>query len=270
MGMRAFTSHVVLAIVALIATPALFADGTGLSQAEQRIFQLANEARKDAGVEPLAWNEQAAKAARAHAKSMAEKQALSHQFSGEAALRDRMGALGLRFDAAAENVADAETADEAHDALMHSPPHRENLLNPKYNSLGVGVAEKNGQIYVVQDFAHAIASQTADQVEDSIIADFNRLRASHGLQPVVTFKSEDLRKLACTGKRQTIHARDVLAANPSASRVLAFTLTDPSKFPDSLLDASHDAVRRMNIGACFAPSSSTSYAAFWVVATMYR
>jgi uncharacterized protein YkwD len=268
--MRVFTSHIVLAIIALIAAPALFAAGADLGQAEQRIFQLANQARKDAGVEPLAWNEQTAEAARDHAKLMVEKQALSHQFPGEAALRDRMGAVGLRFDAAAENVADAESADEAHDALMHSPPHRENLLNPKYNSLGVGVAEKNGQLYVVQDFAHAIASQSADQLEDSIIADFNRLRASHGLQPVVTFKSEDLRKLACSGKQQAVHARDVLATNPSASRVFAFTVTDPSKLPDSLLDASHDAVRRMNIGACFAPSSSTSYAAFWVVATMYR
>src|SRR5689334_17445991 len=100
---------------------------------EQRIFELANQARNDAGVEPLQWNEQAAQAARAHAKLMATQHALSHQFPGEPALRDRMGAVGLRFDAAAENVADAVSAEEAHDALMHSPPHRENLLNPKYN-----------------------------------------------------------------------------------------------------------------------------------------
>jgi len=257
-------------LISFLATCALQGQATDLSAAEQRIFELANQARKDAGVEPVAWNEQAAQAARVHAKLMAGKQVLSHQFSGEAALRDRMGAVGLRFDAAAENVADAGSADEAHDALMHSPPHRTNLLNPNYNSLGVGVAEKNGELYVVQDFAHAIATETADQVEDSIIADFSRLRASHGLPAVAATRSEDLRKLACTGKEQTVHARDVLAANPNASRVFAFTVTDPSKLPDSLLEASHDAVRRMNIGACFAPSSSTSYAAFWVVATMYR
>src|SRR3954471_20778794 len=238
--------------------------------AEQRIFELTNQARKDAGVEPLTWNEQAAQAARLHAQLMAQKQALSHQFAGEAELRDRLGAAGFRFDAAAENVADAESADEAHDALMHSPPHRVNLLNPKYNSIGIGVAEKNGQLYVVEDFAHAIEARTAEQVEGEILADFNRLRASHGLRPVEAIKAEDLRKLACTGKQGTVHARDVLATNPTAARVFAFTVTDPSKLPDSLLQASHDAARRINIGACFAPSSSTSYAAFWVVATMYR
>ena len=256
-----------LSVLLSSTVPAVAAD---LRAAEQRIFGLTNQARKDAGVDPLTWNEQAAQAARAHATMMAEKQALSHQFPGEAVLRDRLGAAGLRFDAAAENVADAASADEAHNALMHSPPHRTNLLNPKYNRLGIGVAEKNGQLYVVEDFARSMPTQSAEQVEDEIISDFNRLRASHGLPRVETSKSEELRKLACNGKQGTVHARDVLAANPTATRVFAFTVTDPSKLPDSLLQASHDAARRMNIGACFAPSSSTSYAAFWVVLTIYR
>ncbi|MFL6300029.1 MAG: CAP domain-containing protein [Terriglobales bacterium] len=257
-------------LLLLIPGSKALAAGPQLSDAEQRVFQLTNEARKEAGIDPLTWNEQAAQAARVHAKIMAEKQALSHQFSGEAVLRDRLGAVGLRFDSAAENVADAESADEAHDALMHSPPHRTNLLNPKYNSLGIGVAENSGQLYVVEDFAHAIPEQSFGQVEDEIISDFNRLRASHGLPTVETVKSEDLRKLACSGKQGTVRARDVLVATPTASRVFAFTVTDPSKLPDSLLQASHEAARRMNIGACFAPSQATSYAAFWVVVTMYR
>src|SRR3954469_10938069 len=142
------------------------------SKAEQHIFQLANQARKDAGVEPLQWNKQAAEAAREHAKLLAQNQALSHQFSGEPDLRERLGVVGLRFDAAAENVADAESAEEAHDALMNSPPHRTNLLNPKYNSLGIGVAKNGDQLYVAQDFAHAIQTRSANEVEDEIIADF--------------------------------------------------------------------------------------------------
>src|SRR5712671_4804037 len=147
---------------------AAVATDTDLRRAEQQIFQLANQARKDGGVEPLQWNEQAAEAARAHAKLMAEKQALSHQFSGEPALRERMGATGLRFDSVAENVADAGSPDEVHKTLMNSPPHRQNLLNPKYNSLGIGVAYSGDQFYVVQDFAHALPTRTATEVEDEI------------------------------------------------------------------------------------------------------
>src|SRR5207237_1385190 len=145
-----------------------------LRQSEQQIFQLANQARKGAGAEPLQWNEHAAEAARTHAKMMAEKQTLSHQFGEEPTLRERMAATGLRFDSVAENVADEESTDEVHQALMNSPPHRLNLLNPKYNSVGIGVAKNGRQLYVVQDFAHSIASHTAEEVEDEIIADFNR------------------------------------------------------------------------------------------------
>ena len=269
-SMKAFIRSVVHLAVIVSAGSVSVAFDADLRQAEQQIFQLANQARKDAGVEPLQWNEQAAQAARAHAKIMAEKQALSHQFSGEAPLRERLGAIGLRFDSAAENVADAESAEEVHQALMNSPPHRQNLLNPKYNSLGIGVAKNGDQLYVVQDFAHAIATHTDTEVEDGIISDFNRLRASHGLPEVTAIKSQELRKLACEGKQRQVHARDVLDISPGASRVMAFTLIDPAKLPESLLDASRQPARRMSIGACFAPSSSTSYAAFWVAVTMFR
>ncbi len=159
---------IVCFLLALLSSSFALASDTELRLAEQQIFRLTNEARKDAGVEPLQWNEQAAVAARAHAKLMAQNQALSHQFSGEPPLHERLGATGLRFDAAAENVADAASADEAHEALMNSPPHRQNLLNPKYNSLGIGVAQNGGQIYVTQDFAHSISDHTATEVEDGI------------------------------------------------------------------------------------------------------
>jgi len=261
---------IVCSLVVVLSSSFLLASAGDLRQAEQHIFQLANQARKDAGVEPLQWNEEAAEAARVHAKLMADKQALSHQFSGELALRERMGETGLRFDSAAENVADAASADEAHEALMNSPPHRQNLLNPKYNSLGIGVAKNGDQIYVVQDFAHSIPTHSAGEVEDGIISDFNKLRASHGLPQVAATRSEGLRKLACEGKQRQIHARDVLGISPGAARVMAFTLTDPAKLPESVLQASREPASRMNIGACFAPSASTSYAAFWVTMTMFR
>jgi hypothetical protein len=261
---------IVCSLLIFISSSFALASDQELRLAEQQIFNLANEARENAGVEPLRWNEQAAEAARAHAKLLAQNQALSHQFSGEPELRERLGATGLRFDAAAENVADAESADESHEALMNSPPHRANLLNPKYNSVGIGVAKNGGQYYVVQDFAHGIPTRTAAEVEDGIISDFNRLRVSHGIPEVLAFKSEELRKLACEGKQRQIHARDVLGISPGASRVMAFTVTDPAKLPDSILQASREPASRMKIGACFAPSASTSYAAFWVTMTIFR
>ncbi len=153
---------------------------------------------------------------------------------------------------------------------MNSPLHRQNMLNPTYNAVGIGVALHGKQVYVVQDFAHVLQTRNANEVEDEIITDFNRLRVSHGLAEIMGTKSENLRKLACEGKEHPVHARDVMAAAPGASRVMAFTIVDPSTLPESLLNASREPAQRMNVGACFAPSASTSYAAFWVVVTMFR
>lgn len=51
-----------------------------------------------------------------------------------------------------ENVAKARTIEQAHALLMGSNSHRNTLLNPRYNSIGVGVAESGGWYYVVQVF----------------------------------------------------------------------------------------------------------------------
>src|SRR5947209_5563361 len=88
---------IVCSLLIFISSSFALASDQKLRLAEQQIFNLANEARENAGVEPLQWNEQAAEAARVHAKLLAQNQALSHQFSGEQALRERLGATGLRF-----------------------------------------------------------------------------------------------------------------------------------------------------------------------------
>ena len=47
-------------------------------------------------------------------------------------------------------MAYAATVEEVHDNLMHSPPHRENLLNPAYNLAGFGVVRSGVSLYALQ------------------------------------------------------------------------------------------------------------------------
>src|SRR5437588_9617591 len=92
--------------------------------AEQRIFQLLNQARTEQGLPALEANAQLQEAARAHSRLMASRQKLSHQFRGELAVRDRLASTGLHFDNDGENVGLHQTAEGAHQGFMHSPPHR--------------------------------------------------------------------------------------------------------------------------------------------------
>jgi uncharacterized protein YkwD len=51
-----------------------------------------------------------------------------------------------------ENVAVAPNVSSAHRALEASPSHRENMLNPAFNQMGIGVEVRGGRAYLVQVF----------------------------------------------------------------------------------------------------------------------
>src|SRR5271157_1145373 len=120
------------------------------SAAEQELLELANQRRREAGAPPLRMDASLRNAARAHARLMVDRQQLSHQFDGEPRLMPRLLETGLRLDRVGENVAYNATVEKAFEALMQSPPHRRNLLDPAYNSAGFAAFWSNGRIYVVQ------------------------------------------------------------------------------------------------------------------------
>jgi uncharacterized protein YkwD len=126
-----------------------------LSKDEQTIFDLANRERLAHKLPPLKWSAGLATAARAHAQKMAESGTLSHQFAGEMDMGMRFRVAGVHFTSAAENVAQAPSVAVLHQEWMNSPAHRDNILDPGLDSLGVAVVERNGQLFAVQDFVLA-------------------------------------------------------------------------------------------------------------------
>jgi urease gamma subunit len=133
-----------------------------------QIFALTNQDRQEQGLQALQWNEALAAAAQAHAERMAREGTLSHQYAGEAPLMERAAQAGAHFQAIAENVATAPDPDAVEQAWMHSTPHRTNILDPKMNALGIGVVERGGALYAVEDFAEASQTLSPQQVEQSV------------------------------------------------------------------------------------------------------
>ena len=122
---------------------------------EQALFEAANRERKAHGLAPFKWSAGLATAARTHALKMAQENTLSHQFPGELDFAARVRRAGVHFSGVAENVAQGPNAANIHTQWMNSPPHRANLLDPELDSLGIAVAERNGQFFAVQDFSQA-------------------------------------------------------------------------------------------------------------------
>lgn len=123
------------------------------SAAERQLFDEANRARKAQGLPPLKWDESLAAAARRHAAEMASHGTISHQFPGEPSMPGRATKAGAHYSSLAENVAYGQGPDQVEDEWMKSAPHRANILDPSLDSLGVGVTERGGQTFAVEDFS---------------------------------------------------------------------------------------------------------------------
>jgi uncharacterized protein YkwD len=127
----------------------------GASSAERGLLEEVNHERKASGLCALHWDAALAAAARKHAQEMAKRQAVEHNFPGEPNLPSRATKAGARFISISENVVQATSAQAAHSQFMHSANHKANILDSDIDSVGIGVAERGGELFVVQDFSKA-------------------------------------------------------------------------------------------------------------------
>ncbi|MGA9227337.1 MAG: CAP domain-containing protein, partial [Mesobacillus sp.] len=108
---------------------------------EYQLFDLTNAARVKNGLGVLTWDDPVKETARKHSLDMAENNYFSHtNLEGESPF-DRMAEDNITFAVAGENLAYGQFSSIfAHEGLMNSLGHRENILKPDYELLGVGVA----------------------------------------------------------------------------------------------------------------------------------
>jgi uncharacterized protein YkwD len=234
---------------------------------EEQLFNLLNQERERAGLQRLQWNQDLADAARAHSDLLARHKKLSHQFRGEPELQQRAGKAGVRFDAVAENVAYAPTVRDLHDGLMHSRPHRANILNPEYNAVGIAIVERDGELYATQDFARVMAHLSEEQFREAVVAAFQKARAAQNKRPIVVRSDPRLHAAACS---KSLNAKQILRGLPGATDLAIYTSSDPSQLPPNMRAAAADGtLHRMNIGVCFQQDSASGFSKYWVVAAFY-
>ena len=128
---------------------------TGSRAAEQQLFVSVNQTRKAQGLPDLKWNETLAVAARRHASLMAQHGSAEHGYAGEPALASRVTKAGEHFVWLAENVIQGTSAEGVQEGFLKSANHRANMLDSDMDSIGVGVVERNGQLFAVEDFSKA-------------------------------------------------------------------------------------------------------------------
>jgi uncharacterized YkwD family protein/spore coat assembly protein SafA len=125
-----------------------------LQSFESEVIRLTNVERSKAGLPALATNWELCRVARYKAQDMIDKNYFSHTSPTYGSPFTMMQTFGLKFSAAAENIAYGQrTAQEVVTAWMNSPGHRANILSSSTTQIGVGAAKKSdGTLYWSQMF----------------------------------------------------------------------------------------------------------------------
>jgi uncharacterized protein YkwD len=217
---------------------------------EQRIFELTNQDRTAQGLQPLRWDKSLAAAAAVHVDKMKDEKTLSHQYPGEQDLQARAAQAGAHFQAIAENIAMGPSAEAIEKQWMNSVPHRQNILDPQMNSIGIAVVEKNGYLYAVEDFANASESLTKEQVEQKV-GDLLRQ------QKVDPSAPRNIGEEACAMQDGT--PQDASQAG-QVKAVMRFQTPDLNKLPDQVAQQlSGGQFTKAAVGACESHGTFTTY-----------
>lgn len=115
---------------------------------EQRFLELINAERRAAGAGPLTVEPALVTGARRHAERMAAAEDIFHN--------QNLGDITDGWQLLGENVGRGGNIETLHQAFMDSPGHRDNLLNPVYDLVGIGVVWSKGIPYVVEVFMDPI------------------------------------------------------------------------------------------------------------------
>src|SRR5690606_25692659 len=122
--------------------------------AENQFVDLINDERRARGLSPLATHGDLVSGARFQAAAIRDAGRLFHN--------PDLGSVTTGWKKVGENVGYGGTVSGLHAALMNSPAHRANILDPAYTHVGVGVVVDGSRIWVAEVFMHSTV-QTAQQ-----------------------------------------------------------------------------------------------------------
>lgn len=130
------------------------------------VLHATNAARRAVGAGVLAWRDDLAMAARAHAADLAQRDYVEHLSPEGFDPSHRCWLLARRLiGSPAENIAfrSAATPPAPADIMRGwrgSPPHWKNLLDPRHTHAGFGFVRYRGSAWAVGLYAHPLAELT--------------------------------------------------------------------------------------------------------------
>jgi uncharacterized protein YkwD len=139
----------------------------------QEVVNLTNKKRSDAGLSTLTLNQTLSNAAYVKGVDMINKDYWAHVSPDGTQPWAFFKNAGYKYRYAGENLArDFSNATDAVNAWMNSPTHRDNMLNPKYKEIGIGIVEGDlagsDTTIIVQFFGATYSDQIREPIAQAV------------------------------------------------------------------------------------------------------
>ena len=123
--------------------------------AEQKILELMNAKRTEAGLEPLTLDNTLVQVARYKSNNMIQNNFFDHTNPDGTKWTNWLQTIGYKYTTTGENIA-YNTSDpvELFNQWWNSPGHRANMMNTSYTKVGIGVIYGNGKYMGTQEFSN--------------------------------------------------------------------------------------------------------------------
>ncbi|EHJ01179.1 SCP-like extracellular [Clostridium sp. DL-VIII] len=123
--------------------------------AEQKILDLMNQKRTEAGLKPLTIDNTLVQVARYKSNDMIQNNFFDHTNPDGTKWTNWLQTLGYKYTTTGENIAyNTSDANQLFDQWWNSPGHRANMMNSSYTKVGIGVVYGNGKYMGTQEFSN--------------------------------------------------------------------------------------------------------------------
>lgn len=174
-----------------------------ITSARNNLLTLLNDFREDHGLSPVKSETELNNLAQNHSIDMADNNFFGHINLQGLTPDDRRIAAGITTPVS-ENLAKDVSIEFAHYGLLRSPAHRLNIMNKNWSSVGLGIAENNGYLYISQEFAAPkITSADTQKFKEDLFSSINSLREDYSLNALSM--DSDLSEVGATINNEVIN-----------------------------------------------------------------
>lgn len=160
----------------------------GIEEIENELFNLINRERAKRGIPLLEVSGSIVHLAWRHSQEMADRSQITHTSHDGKTFAQRLQEAGLYFKETGENVAFSQSflPEAIHNSFMRSDGHRGNILNPRFDKVGIGVFHRADKgYYITQDFLTSLEAKPEKEFREMLEKQINARRSQRGLLPIL-------------------------------------------------------------------------------------